>query len=569
MLRFMRIHDFALIHELEIEFHEGLNLLTGETGSGKSIIVDALSLITGARSSPEMIRSGCLAAVVEGEFDLEPSGRIGQALEAAGLPAGEEALLIRREIAPGGRSRVFLNDTLATVSLLRTIGKCLVDIHGQHDHQSLLDPSTHVMWIDRFGKNELLAGQVAQQYKVLREIESRLASLKMDDQERLRRLDILQFQVDEIRRANLELHEREDLQGEKVLLANREKIFSLASEAHRLMYEEEPSILGAVNRLEHILVDLAAFDTSWSSHREVLRDCIYKMEDIALGARNYVSNIDFSPDRLDQVEQRLAELDRLGRKYGNSVAGILAYADQCSQELNELQGYSDTRRGLIEQLQQESRTYMQLSEQLSQKRRKDAAGLEHEMHREFGALAMERMKLSVSFQQADSMQEGGLPTRYGSQGIDEVEFLIAPNRGEEERPLAKIASGGELSRIMLSIQSLCGAKEAEKTLVFDEIDAGIGGRVAEAVGRRLHQIASSNQVLCVTHLPQIASFAHHHYHVKKDAVGSRTETFVRHLAGGERVHELARMLGGEVITETARNHAREMFERSHKGAVNK
>jgi len=563
MLRFLRIHDFALIRELEIEFGAGLNLLTGETGSGKSILVDALGLLVGERSSAEMVRSNSDLAALEGVFEVEPNSPVLRLLQDAGIKSEEDSLLIRREISSGGRSRVFINNTLATLALLKSIGERLADIHGQHDQKSLLDLSSHLEWLDRFGGNAGSVARVRESYKRMRELADRLDSMAMDEQERLRRVDILQFQINEIRRANLQSQEKEDLETERNILANREKIFALATEAYSLLYESESSLLSLANRLERILQELEGYDSAWASHRESLRENLYRLEDLAFAARDYTSSIDFSPERLDQIEQRLSDLDKLSRKYGTSIPEILAYADKSEKELEGLVSYADTSKMLADRLAEETSQYLALAAKLSEKRRGDAARLEREIRREFQALAMEKMNLSVRFDcREGDRSPGRIPSSYGPSGIDRVEFMIAPNKGEEMRPLTKIASGGELSRVMLAIKSLCGDEEPGKTMVFDEVDAGIGGRVAEAVGRRLRDISQISQVLCVTHLPQIAAFARHHFNVCKEAVGARTETFVNALEESARVEELARMMGGAIITETTRRHAREMLEHS-------
>jgi DNA repair protein RecN (Recombination protein N) len=563
MLRFLRIREFALIRELEIEFGPGLNMLTGETGSGKSILVDALGLLAGERSSAEMVRSSSDLAVLEGVFDVDPEGVILGLLKDAGIESEEESILIRREISSGGRNRVFINNTLATLALLKSIGERFADIHGQHDQKSLLDLSSHLEWLDRFGGNTESVARVRESYERMRELGDRLDSMAMDEQERLRRVDILQFQVNEIRRAKLLPQEKEDLEAERNILANREKIFALASEAYSLLYESESSLLSLVNRLERILQELEGYDPVWTPQRESLRENLYKLEDLSYAARDYASGIDFSAERLDQVEQRLSDLERLSRKYGSSIPEILAYADKCERELEGLISYADTSKLLATKLGEETSQYLAIAAKLSEKRRRDAARLEREIRKEFLALAMEKMELSVHRGPREAERSSRrIPGTYGPSGIDRVEFMIAPNRGEEMRPLMKIASGGELSRVMLAIKSLCGGGEPGKTLVFDEVDAGIGGRVAEAVGRRLRDISQSSQVLCVTHLPQIASFARHHFNVRKEVVGTRTETFVNPLNESERVEELARMMGGEIITETTCRHAQEMLEHS-------
>jgi DNA repair protein RecN (Recombination protein N) len=470
-------------------------------------------------------------------------------------------LLIRREISSAGRNRIFINNSLATLSALKQVGDNLADIHGQQEQRSLLNLSTHRDWLDFFGQNLALKERVGEHYQRLKETERQLLALESDEQERLRRIDILRFQAEEIRRAEPKPNEKEALESERSVQSNREKILSLASEAYLMLYESESSILKGLNRLEKILEELERFDKVWASHHEILKESRYKLEDIAYTIRDYTADSDFAPERLEQIEQRLYELEKLEKKYGSSSVDILQYLENCSNELEELEEYEQSSSLLSEQLSTEITAYELHAGELSEKRQRDARLLEKEIRSEFSALAMERMKMRVDFPapgERDAQRR--IPSHYGLGGIDHVEFLIAPNEGEAMRPLAKIASGGELSRLMLAIKSLCGNDDAARTLVFDEVDAGIGGRAAEAVGKRLLNLSKDNQVFCVTHLPQIASFAHRHFHVMKGIVSGRTETMVRALDEAERIEEIARMLGGKSITKTTRQHAMEMLE---------
>jgi len=567
MLRFMRIRDLALIRSLEIEFNEGLTVLTGETGSGKSILVDAFGLLAGSRSSPEMVRSNCDTAVIEGAFSVENKS-VGELLESAGFELEDDLLLIRREITAGGRGRVFVNNSLSTLSLLKSLGSLLADIHGQQDHQALLDLATHLKWLDRFAGNTGETGELRSRYGGMRDIARRLEALAMDEQERKRLLDILRFQVEEIRRADIRAGEKEELENERSVLANREKIFALASETQRLLYEGEPSLAGLFDRIMRLVQQLAEFDATWAAHVEGLRESQYRLEDLTLVARDYPGSIDFTPERLDQIERRLADFDRLLAKYGKSMEEVLAFADRSEKRLLELETSDDWSVRLAVEFEAGLKEYLDRAEMLSSKRHKDALRLEREIRKEFQTLAMEKMELGVHFHLRDRPTVASyrqIPAFCGPDGVDQIEFLLAPNPGEDMRPLSRIASGGELSRIMLAIKTLCGGGEGGKTLVFDEIDAGIGGRVAEVVGKRLRDVSSHSQVLCVTHLPQIAAHARNHLCVRKETLAGRTETLVEPLQGSARVEELARMLGGEVLTETTRRHAREMLAHASKG----
>ncbi len=563
MLRVIKIRNLALIRDLEIDFGPGLNLLTGETGSGKSILVDALGLLLGARSSQDMIRSDADAARMEGLFEIESGGLVQKILADSGLESDDNSLLIRREISATGRNRIFINNHIATLSMLKSVGDKLADIHGQQDQRSLLDLSTHLEWLDHFGSNHVQVEIVQESYRKLRLTAQQLESLESNEQERLRRIDMLQYQIDEIAQIDPKPDEKEELEQERSLLTNREKILALATEAYGLLYEGESSILIQANRLERILEELEHFDKSWGPQRESLQECRYKLEDLSYTVRDYADGSDFSPERLEQVHQRLYALEKLAKKYGESNRDILEFLNQCIRELDQIRSYAESSERLLQQFQTESAIYKEQAGKLSQKRKRDADRLEKEIEKEFKALAMDRMQLQVQFKAFErDLDKARIPSSYGLRGIDHVEFLISPNKGEEMRPLAKIASGGELSRLMLAIRSLCRNNESDRTFVFDEVDAGIGGRVAEAVGRRLRAIAGNNQVLCVTHLPQIAAFARSHFSVRKNIVGDRTETIAKQLNESERIQELSRMLGGETITQTVRNHAKEMLEHS-------
>ena len=564
MLQLLRIRNFALIRELEIEFGAGLNLLTGETGSGKSILVDALGLLLGSRSSVDYVRSGCDAAVIEGIFDLRGRRKVRSLLREAGFDTpGEQRLRIRREISASGRNRIHVNQGLATLGFLKAMGGALADICGQQEQRSLLDLATHLAWLDDFGGNAELRREAGALYRRLRDAARELEKVETGEEERARRIDILRFQVEEIRRVDPRPGEREELENERALLSNRERILERAAGIYRLLYEGESPLLGGLAQLGRLLGELEALDPDWAAHRAPVEESRYRLEDLAYAARDYGSRSDFSAERLEEVHQRLQALDALARKYGASCEEVLASGSRCAGELEALESASGSAGRLREELARALDAYAALARTLSEKRRRDAAALEQRIRAEFGALAMDRMRLEVRFHPAGEGEGArGIPAGYGPRGMDRVEFWIAPNEGEEMRPLETIASGGELSRIMLAVQSLCGGARAGGTLVFDEVDAGIGGRVAEAVGRRLRDLARSNQVLCVTHLPHIAAFAHRHYRVCKESAGGRTETAVLPLDEGARVEELSRMLGGETITEKTRHYALEMLERS-------
>ena len=566
MLRLLRIRNLALIRELEIEFGRGLNILTGETGSGKSIVVDALGLVLGARASQELVRADCDSAVVEGLFEID-GGMLASALPTdAGFEAEDGAILIRREIASSGRGKIFVNNNLTTLSFLKSLGGKLANIHGQQDQHALLDLQTHLRHLDEFGGNGELCADARARFHALRETAKLLDEIENNEQERLRRIDMLRFQVNEIEKVNPLPGEKEELEKERDVLANRERIIGLTTEAYALLYENEASVLGNLNQIGKICRELRGFDPDWDARLDVIEDCRCRLEDIAYAARDYADG-DFSAERLEAVHERLDAIGKLIRKYGTSCEEVVNYGKKCAEELDALLEASDSAERLTEQFESELKSYEECALRLSEKRREDALQFERAIREEFDALAMERMELRVKFHQADGGQgsgssKGRIPAGYGQNGMDKVEFLIAPNKGEDMRPLAKIASGGEISRLMLAIKTICGreSEDVDRTLVFDEVDSGVGGRVAEAVGKRLKAISANNQVLCVTHLAQVAAFAGRHFNVSKDVVGERTETMVRRLEGTEQAEEIARMLGGETITPAIRRAATEMLE---------
>ena len=566
MLRLLRIRNLALIRELEVEFGRGLNILTGETGSGKSIVVDALGLVLGARASQDLIRADCDSAVVEGLFEIGGCRPAAALVADAGFESEDGALLIRREIAASGRGRIFVNNNLSTLAFLKSLGEKLADIHGQQEQQALLDLPAHLRWLDEFGENGGLCAEARAGFRALRETARLLEEIETGEQERLRRIDMLRFQINEIEKVKPLPGEKEELEKERDVLANRERIVGLTTEAYALLYESESAVLVNLKNLGKICRELCRFDPDWNARLDVIEDCRCRLEDVAYAARDYADG-DFSSERLEAVHERLDALGKLIRKYGTSCGEVVDYGKKCAEELGSLLEATDSAERLTERFETELKAYEEYALRLSEKRVEDAPRFERAIRGEFDALAMERMELHVKFHSADRSAETGkpkgrIPAGYGLNGMDRVEFLIAPNKGEDMRPLAKIASGGELSRLMLAIKSLCGREDEDRTLVFDEVDSGVGGRVAEAVGKRLKAIAANSQVLCVTHLAQVAAFGERHFNVSKDVVGERTETTVRRLEAAERTEEIARMLGGETITPAIRRAAAEMLEQA-------
>lgn len=551
MLKSLNISNLAVVTKLQVEFGHGLNLLTGETGSGKSIIVDALGLLLGGRTSAEMIRSGQQKAHVEGVFQVVAHKELFQTIESAGIEIDSKEIVVRRELTASGRSRAFINDQLTTVAFLRELRPYLVDIHGQNEQQTLLYAESHLDLLDVFAGLEKDCEQIRSKYRYWQSLEKELAELKHSEAERLRMLDMLEFQSSEIERANLEIGEDQQLQDERRLLVNGEKLTASSVHCYEMLYESESAVLSQLASLAKKMDELASLDPRFGQYIESVQTARYGLEDLAYFLRDYIDRVNFSPERLKEVEDRLIEIDKLKRKYGNSIETILSSAEEMREKLLRLHTSEIQEQQLAKAIAEAQTSYWDIAKDLSKRRRKVAKNLETAVMEELKYLAMERTQFQMGFL--------GNDLRPTERGIDNVEMLVSTNVGEEFRPLVKIASGGEISRLMLALKTIIAPTEYPRTLVFDEVDVGIGGRVAEAVGQRLKRLATTNQVLCVTHQAQIARFADIHYSVEKRVIAGRTEVSVEKLDQVGRVEELARMIGGSQITDLTRQHANELL----------
>jgi DNA repair protein RecN (Recombination protein N) len=554
MLKFLRINNIALIPSLEIELRPGLTLLTGETGAGKSILIDALGLLLGDRASPELVRSGEDRASVEAVVEI-PGGQA--LLEARGLPADGDEVVLRRELQAGGKGRASVNGALVPIGVLRELAPRVAVLHGQHEPQGLVDPHTHLDLLDGFTENDEVE-QLARLYQDWRAAETALERLLHDRREAERRLEMLAFQAGEIEKAALVAGEEDALCSEKARQANADRLSALSGEAYAVLYEDEAAVLGRLRQVLRRVEELAAIDPGFPPFVEGAT-LVAPLEDLALRLRDYHEHLEVSPGRLDEIESRLALIERLKRKYGASVEEVVAFGERCRSELDALGTPEEQQRTLEAQRAARAAAYLERARAVSRRRRTAARELKKRVQAALGELAMEKTRFEVAFLPA-SEEEAEAPSSWSERGLERAEFLLSPNPGEELRPLARIASGGELSRLMLALKSVVRKDAPGLTLVFDEVDAGIGGRVAEVVGRRLKAVAGRQQVVCVTHLPQIAALADHHLAVRKRHVGERTVTVVETLSPAARVEEVARMLGGATITETARQHAREMLK---------
>ncbi|MFN0119349.1 MAG: DNA repair protein RecN [Blastocatellia bacterium] len=570
MLRHLNISNLAVVNQLQIEFQHGLNILSGETGSGKSIIIDAVGLLLGDKASPDLIRTGEARAWVEGVFDVESNTPLLAALDLAGISMDAEELIIRREIQAAGRGRVFVNNQAGTVALLRELQPHLIDIHGQGDQQSLLQAATHMRVYDAWLGAEPLRRETESAWDALRDLLAAYARSRQSEAERLQTLDLLNYQVEEIEAATLRSGEDADLESERMRLANAEKLALLCSQSLGLLYEEENSLVAQLSAVQKRLGDLSAFDNRFATHMESLAGAKYAIEDATYFVRDYAQEVQVAPDRLKFVEDRLVELDRLKRKYAGTLDDILLKLADLKKRRDDLVNQDQRGREMEQEAVRLLSAWLKQAEKLGKKRRQQAPAFEKEVLGEMAQVALENSGFRLQFSDPASYLDGDLieaalrqlnsSARPGRNGLEDIEFFFSANKGEQLRQLSATASGGELSRTMLVLKTITAPTQFPRTLIFDEVDAGIGGRVAEAVGQRLKRLSASNQVLCVTHQAQIARYAAAHFRVSKEVRANRTLTQVAELNQQDRVDELARMIAGAEITTAARKHARELLK---------
>lgn len=592
MLTLLSISNIALIDELRVEFDDGLNLLTGETGSGKSIIVDALGVLIGGRFTSDLLKSGAERAFIEGLFSVVRSPELEALLATAGVTVaagrnleepGEEPpdesrepyeLIIRRELSAGGRNKIFINNQLATQSLLRDVRPFLVDIHGQGDQQTLFNSDTHLELLDAFAGSSGPAGpsdfaalrqEVANDYQRWSGLKRELDSLQRDEAEKFQLVDILKFQIDELERAELAIGEDETLEEERRRLANVEKLTLLCAESYGLIYEDKDAALTRVRLAAKQIEELAGYESSFRDYLEGLEQARSVLEDLAFSLRDFSDKLEFSPARLEQIGNRLAEISSIKRKYGGSIETALEHLARSEDRLRQIEHAGEREAEIRLELAAALAAYLECASRLHRERVRAARKFERSVEQGLVEVAMESAKFQVQITAPDAAWLKGEKDcedsgHFTPRGIDRVDFYFSANVGEAVKPLAKVASGGEASRLMLVLKTVANASEFPRTIVFDEIDSGIGGRVSEAVGAKLKRLSQTNQVLCVTHQAQIARFADSHLLVKKETVGGRTEVNVENLDRRARIEEIARMLTGAEITDSARRHAREMLK---------
>ena len=555
MLVDLKVKNFVLIEELEINFGEGLNVLTGETGAGKSIIIGALDMLLGSRASSDIIRNGREVAYIEAAYVPQNLEQINQILTEAGIEPDPEILLLSREIRLNGRNKSRINGQLATLSMIRRVSRFLVDIHGQHEHQLLLNKSEHLGLLDDFsaGRVEEPLQKVTDLYGKIREIEEQLQEYQLDEGEKARQLDMLNFQIKEIEEANLQEGELSELRQEYQVLSNLEEIFAITGEIAGALSDEDYNREGLLERLGYFMKQLEGvkdFSEELKEFYQTIENVFYQLQELSFSLEKYNRSLEYDEERLQEVEQRLDLLQGLQKKYGDSIAEIISYQEQLKEKRQKL----TSREQMIEQLladkKQLEEEYYRQAEKLSRLRKQEAARLEKQLKEQFADLALKETRFKVAF--ADREPSAG--------GIDRVEFMLATNPGEDLKSLTKIISGGELSRIMLALKTIIADIDRVDTLIFDEIDSGVGGKTAQKMAEKLAHLAQKRQILCITHLPQIASMSDTHFYIDKKMEADNTFTVISKLNREEKKEELARMLGGAKTTATTRQHAEEMLK---------
>jgi DNA repair protein RecN (Recombination protein N) len=557
----LRLENYAVIDNLAVEFASGLNLLTGETGAGKSILIDALALLLGEKASTDIIRAGSEKAIIAAVFEVDRGAgkSVGRILEANGLDGEEGSIILRREVASSGKGRVFVNNQPATIAVLRQLAPHLATIHAQSESSLSFDGPARLSLLDAYAGTQLEGTAAA--FATWKNVQGRIEELERDEQDRLRLLDLWTFQKREIEESRLQPGEDERLETEKRVLANAEKIYNAAMNAFDLLYEGDSSTTSTLRAAQKQVEELSCYEPKFHDALAALETARISVEDVGATLRDYAGGIHASPEHLAEVQDRLAAIDRLKRKYGPALDDVIQFGSDVSRKLSEMENKDEVLRQLRGELAQAAQEYLHAAHAVSRKRYEAARKLEKLVEAEINDLAM---KSHFHIEISGTDEEGNWTTS----GFDQVVYMISTSPGEPLRQLEHIASGGELSRVLLALKASVEAGTAQKkrssgaqrTLVFDEIDTGIGGRAAEAVGKKLKTLSRSNQVLCVTHLPQIATFADHHYLLEKRESGGRARTTVRRISGEERTEEVARMLSGAKLTETSRKHAEQMLK---------
>jgi DNA repair protein RecN (Recombination protein N) len=568
MLKSLHVENFALIDKIDVQFEPGLNIITGETGAGKSILIDALGSTLGEKIEAESLRKGAAKAIAECIFQIPGNTVLNDYLQQAKLENFDDNIILRKEISDSLRNRAFVNDSPVPNSLLIDIGNLLVDLHGQHEHQSLLNVGYHIQYLDEFGGYDQLRIEVGENYNRCVELIDELKSLKELERKLSEKHDHYRFQIDEIQNINpLQGEEKELLQEEKIL-QHSEKLYQFSSELFKNFYDDQDSVYDRISVGLTKLDELAAIDSRFESIKVDCDAARVTIEEIAKFLQSYFNNIEFNPERLEQIRMRLGQFSLLKRKYQRSIDEIIVYRKQLEQELLDIDNLESNIASKQQQIDDQRKKLSQLCTLLSEQRKATANNLEKEVLEGLGQLGMKNAQFKVNFEwvpdESGAVVINNTLYKTTEKGIDQVEFYIAANPGEDLKPLARVASGGEISRIMLALKSSLAQVDRIPVLIFDEIDLGISGRIAQAVGLALKRLSKTHQIICITHLPQIASMGDHHFVVEKISEHDSTRTQISKLPDDKRAFEIAKLLGGESVSEIHVQAARELIEEAKK-----
>ncbi|MCY7812653.1 DNA repair protein RecN [Bacillus spizizenii] len=569
MLAELSIKNFAIIEELTVSFERGLTVLTGETGAGKSIIIDAISLLVGGRGSSEFVRYGETKAELEGLFLLESGHPVFDVCTEQGIDVSDEMIVMRRDISTSGKSVCRVNGKLVTIASLREIGRLLLDIHGQHDNQLLMEDENHLRLLDKFAGAEVESALQAYQegYQRYMKLLKKLKQLSESEQEMAHRLDLIQFQLEEIESAKLELNEDEQLQEERQQISNFEKIYGSLQNAYNALRSEQGG-LDWVGMASAQLEDISDINEPLKKLSESVSNSYYLLEDATFQMRNMLDELEYDPERLNYIETRLNEIKQLKRKYGATVEDILEYASKIEEEIDQIENRDSHLQSVKKELDSVGKDVAVEAANVSQIRKAWAKKLADEIHRELKSLYMEKstfdteFKVKTASRNEEAPMVNGQPVQLTDQGIDSVKFLISTNTGEPLKSLSKVASGGELSRVMLAIKSIFSSQQDVTSIIFDEVDTGVSGRVAQAIAEKIHKVSIGSQVLCITHLPQVAAMADTHLYIAKELKDGRTTTRVKPLSKQEKVVEIGRMIAGVEVTDLTKRHAKELLKQA-------
>lgn len=554
MLQELSIKDFAIIDEIQISFQPKMTVLTGETGAGKSIIIDALGLLAGGRGSTEFIRKGEKKAVIQGLFTLPREANTYNILEEYGIDSEDGQIILQRDLYRGGRNICRINGMMVNLATLRKVGETLIDIHGQNEHQKLMKPENHIDLLDEYDKK---TSELRNQYQVVyqnyRKLKLSMEKKEADEKAWAQRLDMLNFQVKEIGEAGLKINEEDELVEEKNKLDNFQAIHDALELSYQILSGEKIDVVGNLGNAMNELSDVSDLSENLQEINTKISDAFYSLEDVARDISDELDSMEWNGERLNEIEERLELIHQLKRKYGDTIEDILHYHSRIVKELREMENAEQNSEKQERQLSEALEKVKELAIKLSKQRKKSTKKLEKMIHKQLSALYMDKAVFEVKFLNNSKLY---------SKGIDKVEFYIQTNPGEEMGPLAKIASGGELSRIMLALKTIFSQKMGVTSIIFDEVDTGVSGRVAQAIAEKISQISNNSQVLCITHLPQVAAIADNHYYISKSVNDGRTETSLEELDEKQKIREIARMLSGSEITELTLKHAEELIKMS-------